>query len=61
VFQGAGFDQEFVTALGSGRLVYVLEGPVRANSLSWIRITDGAVVGWGIQDHVVAYGIRNTP
>jgi hypothetical protein len=61
VFQGAGFDQEFVTALGSGKLVYVLQGPVRANALSWIRITDGAVVGWGIQDHVVAYGIRNTP
>ena len=61
VFQGAGFDQEFVTELGSGKLVYVLQGPVRANSLSWIRITDGAVVGWGIQDHVVAYGIRNTP
>lgn len=61
VFQGAGFDQEFVTALRSGKLVYVLQGPVRANSLSWIRITDGAVVGWGIQDYVVAYGIRNTP
>jgi len=26
VFQGAGFDQEFVTELGSGKLVYVLQG-----------------------------------
>jgi hypothetical protein len=61
VFQGAGFNQGFITVLGTGKLVYVLQGPVRADSLSWIRITDGAVAGWVIQDHVVAYGIRNTP
>ncbi len=60
VYQGAGFDEEFVTALGSGKLVYVLQGPVRANSLSWIRITDGVVVGWGLQDHVVAYGVKKS-
>lgn len=61
IFQGAGFDREFITTLGTGQLVYVLQGPVRANSLSWIRITDGVVVGWGIQDYVSAYGIRNAP
>jgi hypothetical protein len=60
VYQGAGFDQDFVTTLGTGRLVYVLQGPVRANSLSWIKITDGVVVGWGIQDHVVAYGVKRS-
>jgi hypothetical protein len=61
IFQGAGFDREFITTLGTGKLVYVLQGPVRADSLSWIRITDGVVVGWGIQDYAAAYGIRNAP
>jgi hypothetical protein len=61
VFKGAGFDQDFITTAPAGRLLYVLPGTTRANSLTWIRVTDGAVVGWGVQDQVTAYGIRNGP
>jgi len=25
----------------------------------WIKVTDGVTTGWGVQDHVVAYGIQN--
>jgi hypothetical protein len=61
VFKAAGFDGEFIVTLPANGIVYVLQGPVRANSLSWLQVSDGATVGWGVQDHVVAYGIKNTP
>ncbi len=54
-----GFEKEFVTTMTVGKIVHVLEGPVSVNTLSWIKVTDGVTTGWGIQDHVVAYGIRN--
>ena len=49
------------TTLPAGKTLYVLPGPIRANSLTWIRVTDGTVAGWGVQDHVAPYGIRNVP
>lgn len=61
VFVGAGFSQDFITTLPAGKILYVLSGSSRADSLTWIRVTDGAVVGWGVQDHITAYGIRNVP
>lgn len=61
VFKEAGFDGEFIITLPINKIVYVAQGPVRANSLSWVQITDGVTTGWGIQDHVAAYGIKNTP
>ena len=54
-----GFEKEFITTLAVGKIVYVLEGPVSVSTLSWIKVMDGATTGWGVQDHVVAYGIRN--
>ena len=42
-----------------GKIVYVLEGPVNVNTLSWIKVTDDVTTGWGVQDYVVAYGIQN--
>ncbi len=61
LFKAAGFDQEFITTLPAGKILYVAQGPVRANSLSWIKVSDGVNVGWGVQDYVVAFGIKNTP
>jgi hypothetical protein len=57
----AGFDKDFITTLPAGRVVYVVAGPTRANTLNWIKVTDGATTGWGVQDYVTPYGIRNTP
>jgi serine/threonine-protein kinase len=61
VSKDAGFDKEFITTLPVNRILYVLQGPVRVNSLAWIKVTDGTTTGWGVQDYVVTYGIRNTP
>jgi hypothetical protein len=54
-----GFEKEFVTTMTVGKIVYVLEGPVSVNTLSWIKVTDDVTTGWGVQDFVVAYGIRD--
>ena len=59
VLKGPGFDQEFITTLAAGKILYVLDGPASVRSLSWIKVTDGVTTGWGVQDHVVAFGIRN--
>jgi hypothetical protein len=61
VSKEAGFDKDFITTLPVGKVVRVLAGPARANSLNWIQVTDGTTTGWGVQDYVVAYGTRNTP
>jgi serine/threonine protein kinase len=61
MFKEAGFDKDFITTLSSGKILYVLQGPVRADTLSWIKVSDGVTVGWGVQDHVVPYGIKNAP
>jgi hypothetical protein len=62
VLKEAGFDQEFITTLAVGKILYVVSGPVSIRSLSWIKITDGVTTGWGVQDYVVAYGVkRSTP
>jgi hypothetical protein len=54
-----GFEKEFITTIKVDKIVYVLEGPVKVNTLSWIKVTDDVTIGWGVQDHVVAYGIRD--
>jgi len=54
-----GFEKEFITTIAVDKIVYVLEGPVSVRTLSWIKVTDGVTTGWGVQDHVVAYGIQN--
>jgi hypothetical protein len=59
--KGAGFEKEFITTLPVNRIVYVVAGPVRADSLNWIQVTDGGGTGWGVQDYVVAYGVKNAP
>jgi hypothetical protein len=61
MFKEAGFDKDFITTLSSGKILYVLQGPVRADTLSWIKVSDGVTVGWGVQDHVIPYGIKNAP
>ena len=61
VSKEAGYEKEFVTTLPIGRIVYVVAGPVRANALNWIQVTDGVTTGWGVQDYVVPYGIKNAP
>ncbi len=62
VFKEAGFDTEFIATLPTGKIMYVIQGPVRASSLSWIKVSDGVTTGWGVQDHVVAYGVqKNSP
>jgi len=60
VFKEAGFDGEFITTLPAGKIVYVIQGPVQASSLSWIKVSDGVTTGWGVQDHVVAYGVQKS-
>jgi len=59
VLKEPGFDKEFVTTLAVDKIIYVLDGPTSVNSLWWIKVTDGTTTGWGVQDHVVAFGIRN--
>jgi serine/threonine protein kinase len=61
LFKAAGFDGEWILTMPVGKILYVRQGPVRANSLSWIQMTDGATAGWGVQDYVAPYGIKNTP
>jgi serine/threonine-protein kinase len=62
LFKEAGFDAQFVATLPAGNIVYVVQGPVQARSLSWIKVSDGVTTGWGVQDHVVAYGVqKNSP
>ena len=54
-----GFETEFIVTLAAGKILYVLDGPTRADSLSWIKISDGVTTGWGVQDQVAPFGIRN--
>jgi len=59
VRKAPGFETEFIVTLAAGKILYVLDGPTRADSLAWIKVTDGVTTGWGVQDQVVAFGIRN--
>ena len=54
-----GFDNAFFTTIPADEIIYVLDGPRLIKSLWWIKVTDGTTTGWGVQDHVVAFGIRN--
>ncbi len=54
LFEEAGFEKKFIMTLPLGKSLYVLAGPVKADTLSWIRVSDGTMIGWGVQDYVVA-------
>jgi hypothetical protein len=60
VLQEPGFDKEFITTIAVGEIIYVLDGPTSVKSLSWIKVTDGTTTGWGVQDYVVAYGVKKS-
>jgi serine/threonine protein kinase len=53
-----GFDNAFITTLPADEIIYVLDEPKIIKSLWWIKVTDGTTTGWGVQDYVVAFGIR---
>jgi len=55
-----GFDQEFITTMAVGEIIYVLDEPTSVKSLWWIKVTDGTTTGWGRQDYVVAYGVKRS-
>ena len=59
--KGAGFDADYITTLPMGTILYVYQGPVSADSLSWIWVGDGVRGGWARQDEVVAYAVKATP
>jgi len=59
--KGAGFDSDYYTTLPLGTVLYVLQGPVSADSLQWLRLSSGAWSGWARQDEVVAYAVKKTP
>jgi serine/threonine protein kinase len=59
VRKAPGFETEFIVTLAVGKILYVSDGPVHADSLSWIKISDGVTTGWGVQDYVAPFGIRN--
>jgi hypothetical protein len=59
--KGAGFDTDYYTTLPLGTVLYVLQGPVSADSLQWLRLSSGARSGWARQDEVVAYAVKKTP
>jgi hypothetical protein len=59
--KGAGFDTDYYTTLPLGTVLYVLQGPVSADSLQWLRLSSGDWSGWARQDEVVAYAVKKTP
>ena len=59
VLKEPGFDKEFITTLAVDKIIYVLDGPTSVNSLPWIKVADGTTTGWGVQDNVAVFGIRN--
>jgi len=61
LYKGAGFDNDWILTIPTGKLLYVMQGPVKANALSWLLLSDGVTAGWGVQDYVRPYGIKKTP
>jgi tRNA A-37 threonylcarbamoyl transferase component Bud32 len=59
--KAAGFDTEYMTTLPKDTMLYVLQGPTRANNLWWVQLSSGAWVGWAVQDEVVAFAVKPTP
>lgn len=59
----AGFDKAFITTIPHNSILYVLSGPVKADTLSWIQMRDLKTgrIGWGVQDNVVAYARPAAP
>lgn len=59
----AGFDKAFITTIPHNSILYVLSGPVKADTLSWLQMRDLRTgrIGWGVQDNVVAYARPASP
>ncbi len=56
-----GFDKNFIMTIPTGTTMFVIGGPSSADTLSWIRVSVGDKLGWGVQDYVVAYAMRAEP
>ena len=59
--KGAGFETDYKTTLPKDTVLYVVQGPVRDNTLWWVQLSSGAWVGWAVQDEVVAFAVKPTP
>jgi len=52
-----GFSANHVQIVGRDDVVFVTDGPQRADGLWWWKVTTReGVVGWGINDHLLPYG-----
>jgi LPXTG-motif cell wall-anchored protein len=53
---GPGFSADHVQIVGVDDIVFVTEGPQRADGLWWWKVTTRVgVAGWGINDHLLPF------